>query len=546
MLFLSSLRRFTCIFILTTAAGGTSLGKASYPKNDHRWLFESLDRFSYEQDKSEVIATFPKDFEFGLANAPAHVEDDLKDSWSEFARRGGVSAYDTAHEPERRLDFFSNPETEIKLAQETGAKVFRLGIDWNRLVPNLPGSNECDGVCTAAVQNTKALKQYKHILKLIKKANMKVMLTLFHHSLPMWAISKWHEGAATKNFGWLDKNLPQFFNQFVRSAVKELDPYVDSYITFNEASIFSLLNHVAGIWPPGEGQSGLALSNSRLFKGKFHRSLENMIIAHRLIYDTIKSINPSKRVGIAHHVSFAVKKDDLFADIAYIINQSAINYKFPDAVIDKIDFFGVNYYGQENVSALDYRLRKDVVYSESGRMINPAGLYHVLKALHERYSKIRPDLRFYITENGISDDTDLLRQPYLIEHLMALQKAMKEGITVDGYIFWTISDNWEWADGYCPKFGLVMVDRRDNLRRIKRPSFHLFKQLAKTHKIRQKSRDHARGLVWNAQLARLYDFELAQNWDGQRPFCRKADGLGSYDTPVRASFIGRKNWWFND
>lgn len=141
-------------------------------------------------------------------------------------------------------------------------------------------------------------------------------------------------------------------------------------------------------------------------------------------------------------------------------------------------------------------------YSESGRGVYPDGLYRMLLQFHERYKHL--NVPFIIAENGVSDETDLIRRPYLLEHLLSVYAAMiqvltlkislltlnysfihtncilyllvivLQGVPVLGYLFWTISDNWEWADGYGPKFGLVAVDRANNLARIPRPSYHLF------------------------------------------------------------------------
>lgn len=148
-------------------------------------------------------------------------------------------------------------------------------------------------------------------------------------------------------------------------------------------------------------------------------------------------------------------------------------------------------------------------YSESGRGVYPDGLYRVLLQFNERYKHL--DIPFIITENGVSDETDLIRRPYLLEHLLAVYAAMLmvsnsnlvthafmtartlesclwvfllpfiyphlQGVRVIGYLFWTISDNWEWADGYGPKFGLVAVDRANGFARIPRPSYHLFSKV---------------------------------------------------------------------
>jgi beta-glucosidase/6-phospho-beta-glucosidase/beta-galactosidase len=131
---------------------------------------------------------------------------------------------------------------------------------------------------------------------------------------------------------------------------------------------------------------------------------------------------------------------------------------------------------QEVLSGAGLMLVPDEEYSEAGRGVYPDGLFQVLVAFYDRYRIRKPNLRYIITENGFADARDLIRRPYLLEHLLAVHAAIKQGVPVDGYLQWTISDNWEWADGYCPKFGLVDVDRGHNLTRVPRPSYYLYQQ----------------------------------------------------------------------
>ncbi|PWA34230.1 Glycoside hydrolase, catalytic domain-containing protein [Artemisia annua] len=142
-------------------------------------------------------------------------------------------------------------------------------------------------------------------------------------------------------------------------------------------------------------------------------------------------------------------------------------FPFLDDKAEKMDFIGINYYGQEVICGTGLKLVESDEYSESGRGVYPDGLFRVLLHYNERYKHLK--IPFIITENGISDETYLIRKPYIIEHLLAIYGAMMMGVRVLGYLFWTTSDNWEWADGYGPKFGLVAVDRFNDLARVPRP-----------------------------------------------------------------------------
>jgi beta-glucosidase/6-phospho-beta-glucosidase/beta-galactosidase len=171
-------------------------------------------------------------------------------------------------------------------------------------------------------------------------------------------------------------------------------------------------------------------------------------------------------------------------------------------------------------------IKPDLEYSESGRAIYPEGLYLLLKEVHRRF----PEPPVIVTENGISDSTDILRPSYMIEHLQAVAQARAEGVPVEGYIFWTLSDNLEWADGYCPKFGLAAVDRAHGLRRLPRPSYDLFRIIVTTREITAAMRREAREKV---------DAHVGEN----RPFCRSEDGFTPLDAPIERKILSQ-NWRF--
>ena len=214
-----------------------------------------------------------------------------------------------------------------------------------------------------------------------------------------------------------------------------------------------------------------------------------------------------------------------------------------------LDFCGINYYGRELVDGFSPTLRKDVEYSDSGRSVHPVGLYDLLNAFHARY-KDDPDALFeartppqgaggygyIITENGIADSTDILRGSYIVEHLAAIAAARKAGIRVRGYIHWTLSDNWEWADGYCPKFGLVAVNRSTvNLTRTPRQSYYLWQRICREQR------------VSNATRYELWERVRAASAAGiSHDMCRADDGVHSYEEPIPTPILGgtRHDWRF--
>ncbi|CAL5393522.1 unnamed protein product [Camellia sinensis] len=554
-------------------------------------------------ESSDTLAVFnldpssegEKEFFFGLATAPAHVEDRLDDAWLQFAEEspydqaesehdlqsadavlgsaagdGGsqqaslplteakrmvkrkksikiameamirgfnkyveeeepappeechhkVAAWHNVPHPEERLRFWSDPDTELKLAKDTGVRVFRMGIDWTRIMPEEPVDGSKETV------NYAALERYKWIISRVRSYGMKVMLTLFHHSLPPWA---------GEYGGWKLEKTVDYFVDFTRLVVDSVSDIVDYWVTFNEPHVFCMLTYCAGTWPGGNPDM-LEVATSALPTGVFNQAMHWIAIAHSKAYDYIhgKSTSTNSIVGVAHHVSF-IRPYGLFDVPAISLTNSLTLFPYLDDISHKLDFIGINYYGQEVVSGAGLKLVETDEYSESGRAVYPDGLYRMLLQFHDRYKHL--NVPFIVTENGVSDETDLIRRPYMLEHLLAIYAAMIMGVPVLGYLFWTISDNWEWADGYGPKFGLVAVDRANNLARIPRPSYHLFSKVATTGKVTRQDRE----LAWN-------ELHRAAKQRKTRPFYRAVNkqGLmyaGGLDEPIRRPYIDR-DWRF--
>lgn len=600
-LFLAATKLAGVLVTVTVAANAVSFS---------RFRRKNLQQFDSPIDEtSDVLAVFnvndtssaasddsQQEFFFGLATAPAHVEDRLNDAWLQFAEgdppdtcqqsrdepqsadavmgsaagdggsqlassystikkrkkpikiameamiRGfekyteeedhpppspppqdsqhNVASWHNVPHPEERLRFWSDPDTELELAKNTGVKVFRMGIDWTRIMPKEP----LDDI--SEIVNYAALERYRWIIERVQSHGMKVMMTLFHHSLPPWA---------GDYGGWKFEKTVNYFFDFTRLVVDYVSDIVDYWVTFNEPHVFCMLTYCAGAWPGGNPDM-LEVATSALPTGVFNQAMHWISIAHSKAYDYIheKSTSRNPIVGVAHHVSF-MRPYGLFDIAAVTLANSLTLFPFLDAISEKMDFIGINYYGQEVVCGPGLKLVESDEYSESGRGVYPDGLYRMLLQFHDRYRHL--NIPFIVTENGVSDETDLIRRPYLLEHLIAIYAAMRMGVPVLGYLFWTISDNWEWADGYGPKFGLVAVDRANNLKRIPRPSYHLFSKVATSGKVTRKDRSQA----WN-------ELHLAAKERKTRPFYRAADKhgfmyAGGLEEPIFRPYIDR-DWRF--
>ncbi len=453
--------------------------------------------------QTKAQGQFPASFTFGVANAPGQVEDHLNDSWSDWGKKGFIRSWKIEPHPDQRLQFWTHPEVELDLAQKLGVKSFRMGIDWGRIMPQ-------DGVFDES-----AIQRYREIFVMAKKRNLKIMLTLMHHSVPKWIMNQ---------DGWHNEKTKNDFLNFSKRIIKEFYQDVDLWVTFNEANVFVTNSYTVGLWPPGEKHSPLSLFALGPIRGSTVKALDLMADAHNEIYDWSHKEYPRIKIGLAHNMAHYTTRGWIDRVSVYFANE-VMNWRFPERTRGRMDFFGFNYYGAEWLKGEGIDLNPSEEYSEAGRSIDVNGLYVLLKDIHSRF----PSLPIIITENGVADSEDTIRGSYLIEHLLAVEKAMSEQIPVVGYYVWTLTDNLEWSDGYCPKFGLVGVNR-ETFERRPRASYETFKKIISEKGISATLRE----AEWKKVVAK-------QGMD--RPFCRGDDGVTAFDTPVVRKY-SHKDWRF--
>ena len=161
------------------------------------------------------------------------------------------------------------------------------------------------------------------------------------------------------------------------------------------------------------------------------------------------------------------------------------------------DYIGINYYGQfyiesnlSNISKPNIHFfnpkRHDEERSDLDWAIYPRGLYNILRATHKRYKTT-----IYVLENGLADcnTDDVKRQNFLVDHIDQVWLAKNDGVDIRGYIHWSLTDNFEWAEGFTARFGLISIDYENNFKRIPRPSATLYKQIIKDKGITPETRE---------------------------------------------------------
>ena len=337
---------------------------------------------------------------------------------------------------------------------ETGARIsqnsHRLSLEWSRLVPR-PGAWE-----------ESAIVRYRRILSTMRDLGMVPMVTLHHFTLPLWV----HERG-----GWEWSEIVPRYVSYVQRAIESFGDLCQIWCTLNEPMVQATYGYILGMWPPGSGGVHAARG-----------ALSNMVEAHVQAYEAIHRHQAEAMVGFAKHVHLfdpAVSSrpgDRLAARVLDAAFNESVLRAFcegskplsPTAILSPrreahcTDFIGLNYYSRSMV-ALDLRRRDEFFvrrfanpegpYSRDGwGEIYPEGLYRALKRLG------RCAVPIYVTEFGIPDNEDALRPRFLVEHVQAMHRAIEEGVPLRGAFFWSLVDNFEWAEGWGARFGLIGVD----------------------------------------------------------------------------------------
>jgi beta-glucosidase/6-phospho-beta-glucosidase/beta-galactosidase len=258
----------------------------------------------------------PEDFLFGVATAPAQSEDQLKDQWLDFALSGQVRAWSNVPRPQDRLAFWTHPEVEIDLAAKLNVQVFRMGVDWTRLFPK------------QGQFNITAMSRYVEIVKRVRSSGLKVMMTLFHHSIPSWA---------NLIGGWTDEGILPHFHEFAAKVVEHLGEMVDFWTTFNEPHVFVSFTYCAGMWPPGFNATIAQEASCLMPNGAFSKALNMMARAHNSFARHIREIGLRGKIGFAHNVANYVAKS-VWDQPAVAALKLQTLFPFVDAVQDNMDF----------------------------------------------------------------------------------------------------------------------------------------------------------------------------------------------------------------
>lgn len=332
----------------------------------------------------------------------------------------------------KAVDHYHRYEEDFDLLQKMHMNAFRFSIEWSRVEPE------------EGAWNVEALTHYKEYATELRRRGIEPIVTLFHFTLPVWFAARG---------GFAHRKNVQYFTRFAEKIIRELGTNVRYVVTINEPGIYAYESYLAGNWPPNIAK-----------KWPFWRVLNNLAYAHKQVARVVHGINRRYKVSVASNSAYYYAGDD-----AWLSRKSTdiFQYFHEDYFLKKVakhcDFLGINYYFSNRVYG--YRVHNpDERMSDLGWDLAPANIQLALERLHEKYR-----LPIIITENGVADKDDEHRQWWMTQTLIGMQRAMENGVVLQGYLHWSLLDNFEWDKGFWPRFGLAEVDEK-TLDRQLRPS----------------------------------------------------------------------------
>jgi beta-glucosidase len=427
---------------------------------------------------------FGENFQWGISTAAFQIEGAIekhgkgKSIWDEFSKK--KNKIFNNQNASIACDYYHKFTEDIYLIHQMNIPNYRFSISWARILPNGTGQINKDGI-----------DFYNRLIDFCLELGIEPWITLYHWDLPL---------ELQKKGGWTNREIIHWFNEYVAICINHFSDRVKKWMVLNEPMVFTGAGYFLGLHAPGE-------------KGvdKFLSAVHHAVLCQSTGAKTIKSINPSLKVGSTFSYShlepydqfnrrdeWATKKIDALINRLFLEPLLGLGYPYQELPflnrIEKyiknddielmpfnLDFIGLQNYTREMVkysplipfvgAKIIKASKRNTAHTQMDWEIYPRSIYLALK----RLSKYNGVNEIIVTENGAAfNDTvegetinDTNRKEFLQNYISEVYQAKKEGVNVNGYFVWTLMDNFEWAEGYHPKFGLIHVDFETQKRTIK-------------------------------------------------------------------------------
>ncbi len=417
-------------------------------------------------DLSTGTMQFPPTFIWGTATAAHQVEGDCTNNWSAFEKGSNADGKPNIKDNQQSgsaCDHWNRYPEDIKLIKELGVSHYRFSVEWSKIQPEQDIFDEA------------VLLHYSKMIDRLIENDITPVLTLHHFTHPLWFDSL---GAFEK-----EENI-LFFISFCERVFKEFSSKVNFWCTINEPGVVATQGYFSGMFPPGKKDSQLSAV-----------VLKNLLDAHVKAYHVLKKMEngPGSKIGLVKNINqFDPWRRWHLLD--WIIS-NAVNHFYNDSTLDFLrtgifkiripglawvyhknidaigstDFFGLNYYSHNHLKMqFSYREPFTMQYPDGDILtdmpytIYGEGMYRAIESVSAL------NVPIIITENGVADAADDRRKLYIQRYLYAVSRAIEDGFDIQGYFYWSLMDNFEWAFGYDMKFGLYAVDYKTQERTLRK------------------------------------------------------------------------------
>ena len=423
----------------------------------------------------DVAMSFPPGFVWGVATSAfqiegAAIEDGKGPSiWDHFCQVPGAIA--DGSDGDIACDHYHRWSDDLDLVASLGVNAYRFSVSWPRVRPDGDGA-----------WNEKGLDFYERMVDGLLARGIQPYLTLNHWDLPAELQAKG---------GWANRDTVHRFVEYALGMDARLGDRVQAITTHNEPWVMSVLGHKRGVFAPGLKNRATAMQVSH-----------HLLLSHGMALNALRAQGCKSKLGIVLNLSPMHPATDSPADLAKTELEDGLllrwymdpllKRRYPadvlaylgadapsvqagdmDIIATPMDFLGINYYSRSVVSAEGtwdvHQSGREI--TEMGWEVYPEGLTELLLRVHGDYA-VPP---IYVTENGgaFKEEKrdghvhDPLRTDYIARHIAAVAEAIRHGVRMEGYMVWSLLDNFEWASGYEKRFGIVHVDYATQQRTLK-------------------------------------------------------------------------------
>ena len=400
-------------------------------------------------------------FTFGTATAAYQIEGGQTDGrgsaiWDTFAKTPGNVKH--ADDGTNATDHYNRWPEDLDLIRDGGFDAYRFSLAWPRLIPN--GTGEV---------NQAGIDFYDRLIDGMLERGLKPYATLYHWDLP---------SALQDKGGWMNRDIAGWFADYAALVARNFGDRLHATATINEPWCVAWLSHFLGVHAPGYRDVRAAA-----------RAMHHVLLAHGSAIDALRA-EGAKNLGIVLNLEKSEALSDKPEDMqAQNLGDAIFNRwylggvfkgQYPEELTSilapylpesyekdmeivsrPLDWLGINYYTRGLYKADPSRAllgigqeKGPLEKSDLGWEIYPKGLEDLLVRVSREYTK----LPLYITETGMSETDDTRRVKFYDDHLQAVANAQKQGADVRGFFAWSLLDNYEWAEGYQSRFGIVEVD----------------------------------------------------------------------------------------